>query len=60
MSAEENERLIRHFFDALNARDMGAFEVSASGRSSDWAEVGSDPGLRPAAINADPRLSPHR
>ena len=29
MSAEENKRLIRHLFDALNARDLGAFEVFA-------------------------------
>ena len=29
MSAGENKRLIRHLFDALNARDLGAFEVFA-------------------------------
>ena len=30
MSAEENKRLIRHFFDGVIARDMGAFEVFAA------------------------------
>lgn len=29
MSSEENKRLIRHFFDAVNARDMQAFEIFA-------------------------------
>jgi steroid delta-isomerase-like uncharacterized protein len=29
MSAEENKRLIRHFIDGVNVRDMGAFEVFA-------------------------------
>ena len=27
MSLEENKRLIRHFFDGVNARDMAAFEI---------------------------------
>lgn len=29
MSLEENKRLIHQFFDGVNARDMGAFEVFA-------------------------------
>jgi steroid delta-isomerase-like uncharacterized protein len=30
MSSEENKRLIRHFFEGVNARDMTAFELFAS------------------------------
>ena len=29
MSLKENKRLIRHFFEGVNARDMGAFEIFA-------------------------------
>jgi steroid delta-isomerase-like uncharacterized protein len=29
MSAEENRRLIRHFFEGVNARDMTTFEIFA-------------------------------
>src|SRR5215469_7679539 len=29
MSLEENKHVIRHFFEGVNARDMGAFEIFA-------------------------------
>ena len=44
MSPEENKRLIRHFFEGVNARDMTAFELFAPDAVHHHPFPGTPPG----------------
>ena len=44
MSAQENKRLIRHFFEGVNSRDMTAFEVFAPDALHHHPFPGTPPG----------------